>query len=103
MVPQDYAEAVKWYKEAAEQEIAPAQCNLGLCYQTGRGVDLSETEAVKWFCRAAKQGDKTAQHNLGLYYASLERQDFHGGEGRGEGEETEAETETRFRVRILRD
>ena len=26
---------------AAEQEVAPAQCNLGLCYQTGRGVEQS--------------------------------------------------------------
>ncbi len=72
VVPQDYAEAFKWYKAAAEQEVAPAQCNLGLCYQTGRGCEQNDTEAVKWFCRAAKQGDKTAQHNLGLYYATQE-------------------------------
>ena len=72
VVPQDYGEAVKWYRAAAEQDVAPAQCNLGLCYQTGRGVPQSDVEAVRWFCRAAKMGDKTAQHNLGLYYASLE-------------------------------
>jgi len=63
---------VKWYRSAAEQECAPAQCNLGLCYETGRGVPKSVREAVKWFCRAARAGDKTAQHNLGVYYASLE-------------------------------
>ena len=57
---------------AAEQECAPAQCNLGLCYQTGRGVEQSQQEAVRWFIRAARQGDKTAQHNLGLHYAALE-------------------------------
>ena len=57
---------------AAEQECAPAQCNLGLCYQTGRGVEQNQQEAVKWFIRAARQGDKTAQHNLGLHYASQE-------------------------------
>jgi len=52
--------------------MAPAQCNLGLCYQTGRGVEQNQQEAVKWFIRAARQGDKTAQHNLGLHYASQE-------------------------------
>ena len=57
---------------AAEQECAPAQCNLGLCYETGRGVPKNVREAVKWFCRAARAGDKTAQHNLGVYYASVE-------------------------------
>jgi TPR repeat protein len=63
---------VKWYLAAAEQECGPAQCNLGLCYQTGRGVPENPSEAVKWFIRAARQGDKTAQHNLGLHYASQE-------------------------------
>ncbi len=72
MVPQNHEEAVKWYRLAAEQECGPAQCNLGLCYETGRGVPQNVREAVKWFCRAARQGDKTAQHNLGVYYATLE-------------------------------
>ncbi len=72
VVPQNYEEAAKWYRAAAEQECAPAQCNLGLCYETGRGVPQNVREAVRWFCRAARAGDKTAQHNLGVYYATLE-------------------------------
>jgi uncharacterized protein len=71
-VPQNYEEAAKWYRLAAEQEVPPAQCNLGLCYETGRGVEKNLREAVRWFCRAARAGDKTAQHHLGVYYASLE-------------------------------
>src|SRR5258707_14697617 len=31
-VPQDYAEAVRWYRRAAEQGDATAQFNLGLMY-----------------------------------------------------------------------
>ena len=69
---QNYNEAAKWYIAAAEQELADAQCNLGLCYQTGRGVEKSTQLAVKWFIRAARQGNKTAQHNLGLHYAAAE-------------------------------
>ena len=57
------------YLAAAEQQCAPAQCNLGLCYDSGRGVEAQQ-EAVKWFMKAARQGDKTAQHNLGLHDAA---------------------------------
>ena len=63
---------MKWYRAAAEQELADAQCNLGLCYQTGRGVEQSDREAVQWFIKAARQGNKMAQHNLGLHYANME-------------------------------
>ena len=31
-VPQDYAEAVKWYRMAADQGNADAQSNLGFMY-----------------------------------------------------------------------
>lgn len=37
-VPQDYAEAVRWYRLAAEQGYAFAQYNLGHIYSTGEGV-----------------------------------------------------------------
>jgi len=80
-VPQNFEEAVKWYRAAARQECAPAQCNLGLCYQTGRGVAQNQEKAIKWFIRAARQGDKTAQHNLGLHYASFESSEAEAVEG----------------------
>src|SRR5271155_3469828 len=34
-VAQDYVEAVKWYRKAADQGFAQAQANLGLCTSTG--------------------------------------------------------------------
>jgi uncharacterized protein len=37
-LPQDYAEAVKWYKRAAEQGVAFAQFTLGVRYAHGQGV-----------------------------------------------------------------
>ena len=33
-MPQDYGEAVKWYRRAADQGDAQAQYNLGLWYAT---------------------------------------------------------------------
>jgi TPR repeat protein len=46
-VPQDDAEAVKWYRRAAEQGLADAQVSLGQMYADGKGVLKDDTEAAK--------------------------------------------------------
>ena len=51
----DQAEAVKWYRKAAEQNLAKAQYNLGVCYAHGEGVVKDQVEAVKWYRKAAEQ------------------------------------------------
>jgi len=67
-VPQNYAEAVKWFRKAAEQGLADAQFALGLKYGKGQGVPKNYTEAMKWYRKAADQGDANAQYNLGIMY-----------------------------------
>ena len=52
-LPQDYAEAVKWYRKAADQGYAYAQNNLGLMYRDGRGVPQDYVQAHKWLNLAA--------------------------------------------------
>src|SRR5437899_270355 len=37
-VPQDYKEAMKWYRKAAEQGDVFAQFNLGIMFYHGQGV-----------------------------------------------------------------
>ena len=64
----NYAEAVKWFRKAAEQGNAGAQCGLGFCYEEGQGVPQNYREAVKWYRKAAEQGDANAQYNLGYCY-----------------------------------
>jgi TPR repeat protein len=59
---------VKWYTLAAEQGYATAQNNLGLMYDLGQGVPVSDKTAVKWYTLAAKQGYANAQDNLGAVY-----------------------------------
>ncbi len=54
-VATNYVEAVKWFRKAAEQNYAQAQCNLGVCYAMGQGVAKDEAEAVKWYRKAAEQ------------------------------------------------
>ena len=68
-VPQDYKEAVYWYRLAAEQEHAKAQYNLGVMYNNGNGVPQDYEEAVRWYQLAAEQGHSKAQGNLGVMYA----------------------------------
>ena len=53
----NYAEALKCYREAAEQGNDPAaQTGLGKLYYYGRGVTKDYTEAMKWFKKAQEQG-----------------------------------------------
>ena len=54
---------------AAAQGHALAQSNLGLMYDTGRGVAQNDAEAIKWYRMAAEQGYGPAQSNLGVKYA----------------------------------
>ena len=46
-VPQDDAEAVRWYRLAAAQGNAGAQSYLGFMYDDGRGVPQDDAEAVR--------------------------------------------------------
>jgi TPR repeat protein len=63
-VVQSDAEAVKWYRKAADQGNVSAQLNLGFMYGNGRGVAQSDAEAVKWHRKAAQQGDQEAKDAL---------------------------------------
>ena len=50
----------------AEQGDAYAQFDLGVMYDTGRGVPQDAAEAVRWYRLAAAQGDAYAQYDLGV-------------------------------------
>ncbi len=86
-VPQDYAEAVKWFRMSAENGHADAQFILGWLCDEDRGqsqqhilntmhnarglarvVQQDDAEALKWYHMAAKQGHALAQHGLGAMY-----------------------------------
>ena len=65
---QDYAEAVNWYRKAAELGHAKAQNDLGWCYQKGLGVTQNSYEAANWYRKSADQGYSVAQNNTGFMY-----------------------------------
>jgi len=63
-----YAEALKRCRKAAEQGDAEAQNNLGKCYAEGEVVPQDFVQAVKWYRKAAEQGHAGALFNLGGRY-----------------------------------
>lgn len=64
----DYAEAMRWYRLAADRGSAFAQNQIGGFYQNGWGVALNYAEAMRWYRKAADQGNDTAQANIGFLY-----------------------------------
>jgi TPR repeat protein len=69
-VPQNDAEAAKWYRKAADRGHADAQFKVALMYSMGKGVPQNDAEAANWCQKAADQGQADAQHTLGLMYAT---------------------------------
>jgi len=67
-VKQDYREAARWYRKAADLGDPIAQYNLGVMCRSGQGVPQNNSEAARWYQKAAEQGDPDAQKNLGDLY-----------------------------------
>ena len=55
-LPEDDAEAVSWYRKAAEQGSASAQFNLSNMYARGEGIPEDRVQAYAWLSIAAAQG-----------------------------------------------
>jgi hypothetical protein len=69
-VTQDYVEAMRWYRRAADQGDPDGQVAVGSLYQFGRGVPLDYAEAMGWYRKAADQGDRNAQNLIGALYSN---------------------------------
>jgi len=80
-VPENDAEAAKWFRKAAEQGDADAQNALGsmiarlpvyggteMARFGSPSVNEDDARAVKWYRKAAEQGHAGAQYHLGLMY-----------------------------------
>jgi uncharacterized protein len=67
-VPQDDAQARKWYANAAAQGQTKAQFSLGTLYFNGEGGPKDYQQALRWFRLLANQGEALAQTKLGIMY-----------------------------------
>lgn len=58
------AEAIEWYKKAAETGNSEAQYRVGIAYADGIGVEESRDEAIKWLTLAVEQNHFLAKFRL---------------------------------------
>jgi TPR repeat protein len=62
-VPKDDAQAVKWYRLAADQGDASAQTSLGAMYANGIGVPRDDVLAYMWSNLGAAGGNELGGKN----------------------------------------
>ena len=65
-VTQDDAQAVAWYRKAAEARHPMAQANLGVMYEHGHGVAQDLVQAQKWYILSASKFPASEAKSLGL-------------------------------------
>ena len=58
---QDYPEALRWWRKAAEQGNVDAQLALGDMYKVGHGVAQNRVQEHKWFNIASAFGNQDAK------------------------------------------
>src|SRR5712672_477204 len=76
-VPQDFGEAFRWYRLAADQSSSYAENVIGIAYEHGVYVAQDYAEAFRWYRRAANKiyerpGNTwihSPQYNIGAMYA----------------------------------
>jgi len=63
-VPQNYAEARRWYEQAAGLGESWAMFSIGIMYEFGQGVSQDKSEARNWYQKAAALGHAEANQKL---------------------------------------
>ena len=68
-----WEESIHYLKLAASQGFLDAQCNLGVSYARGDGIEVDLEEARRWWNRAAEKGHPTAIECLRQLNSQLNR------------------------------
>jgi len=72
-LPQDYAEAVRWFSMAADQGHVVSQATLGAYYWAGRGVPQDLVKAYFWSVLAQTGGDEASKYRVALLASRMTR------------------------------
>jgi len=59
-----FAEAIRFYKRAAEQGLFAAQYDLAICFEQGTGTEINLAEAKSWYRKGVDRGEAQSQNNL---------------------------------------
>lgn len=70
-VKQDYAEAIRWFTQAAEQGHIVSQATLGAYYWAGRGVPPDLEKAYYWSILAQNAGDQASKYRVAVLTSRL--------------------------------
>jgi len=73
---QNYDEAFKWFKKAAEQDFKSAYFNLGICYLNGLGTETDIEESISNFSKSYEKGSGNAALRLGYIYLNEDLECF---------------------------
>ncbi|CAL1538221.1 unnamed protein product [Lymnaea stagnalis] len=73
----DMTSAVEHLRTSCLLGNSSACFNLGLCYETGDGVEQDSDTAEHYYKMAAKRGNRLALYNLGLMYLDQQLEDEH--------------------------
>ena len=71
LVPEDDAEAMKWWRMAADQGDANGQHNMGVAYFSGEDVPQDYVQAYMWWSLAVAQGDADAAKDRDVVAAKM--------------------------------
>jgi TPR repeat protein len=63
-----YADALRWYRVAADGGHLESQNNVGMFLVSGMGGRKDLGEGVRWLRKAAERGHDVAQRNMGFLY-----------------------------------
>jgi len=72
VVKRDFAEARKWFEQAAQAGDPRAQFDLGTLHEFGYGVEASLEQAARWYKASAEGGHPQGQYNTGTMYEAGE-------------------------------
>ena len=64
----DLDKAIEYLQKAADMGHDMAQNLLGVCFETGEGVEQNHEKAIELYTKASKQGNEYALYNLACYY-----------------------------------
>jgi TPR repeat protein len=64
----DTAQAISWIRQAAAQQYAPAEFQMGQVYDFGFGLPQNDADALAWYRKAADHGSAPAQRSIGEFY-----------------------------------
>lgn len=64
----NHAEAMRWYRKAADAGHVQAQVQVGNMYAEGEGVAQDYAQALRWFRMAAEKGNAEAENDVGMFH-----------------------------------